>query len=142
MGLTIAILFLTTVIPFIYILYELVFKQFSNQFFQKNLPTLPILEGQKPLIGHLHKYMSSRYWLIFQNYHKKVGKNFGYYTGQRRAISTIDLDLIKKFAVEEDHHDRFPRITVAADEFEIGNLFTARGEEWYRIRKALAPALS
>lgn len=142
MEIVIATLFVVTVPPVIYIFYTLLCNHFRNQFFQKNLPSLPILEDQKPLIGHLHIAMSPRNWRFYENGHKKLKKYFGFYIGNQRAISTIDLDLIKKFAVDEENHDRAYKMDLAFEETEKDCIFTARGDQWRRLRKALAPAFS
>lgn len=140
-------IFVTTLIvasvpPIVYLLYRLVCNHYSNQFIQKNLPNLPILGGRKPILGHLHLIMDLKNWKHQEDGHKKLGKSFGLYYGDRTVISTIDLDLIKRFAVDEDHHDRFFPLSLGLKEFETGCIFTAEGEEWRRIRKAMAPALS
>lgn len=142
MDIAIATLFATTVLPIIYIIYKLVCNHFKNQLLQKNLPTLPILEGQKPVIGHIPAFLSPRQWQIYENAHRKHGKYFGLYFGNIPMVTTIDLDLIKKIAIDEDHHDRFARLHLASEEIESDCILTARGEQWRRIRKALAPAFS
>lgn len=128
--------------PMIYVLYKLIYNYFSNQFFQKNLPELPIVEGQRPLVGHLHLMLGPRGWRHQQDGHKKLGKTYGLYLGNQRSISTIDLDFIKKIAVDQDHHDRLFKFAIAFEEFEIDCVATAQDEQWRRIRKALAPAFS
>lgn len=135
-------LLVTTLPPIIYFFYILIRNQIKNQYFQKNLPQLPILDGQKPLVGHMHITSHPRNWKIFEDGHKKLGKFLGYYLGDKRHLSTIDLDFIKRFAVDEDYHDRFYNLDIPVEEMETDCIFTARGEQWRRLRKAMAPAFS
>lgn len=100
------------------------------------------MEGQKPLVGHLHLVMGPRNWRNQQDAHKKLGKTYGAYLGNQRAISTIDLNLIKKFAVDEEHHEKFFNFAISFEELETDCVATARGEQSLRLRKALAPAFS
>lgn len=138
----ISILIVATLSPFTYILYVLVSNHFKNRYLQKNLPSLPILDGQKPLIGHLNILLGSKSWKNQQDGHKRLGKTYGCYLGNRRVISTIDLDFIRKFAVEDDHHDRIFTVNVSFEALEVDNLGSSQGEQWRRIRKAVAPAFS
>lgn len=112
------------------------------KFFKINAPHLPVLEGQKLLIGHLHKYYHPRSWKIIDEAHEKHGKMFGFYHGLKPFVSTTDLDFIKKFIIDEpnDHINR-PK-PVSPSDIDEGSLIYAGNHQWRRLRKAYAPAFS
>lgn len=125
----------------IYLLYILI-RYFRSQLILKNLPGLPILDGQIPLMGHLHLSMGRRNWKHFEDGHKKLGKYYAFCVGDKLWISTIDSDFIKKFAIDEDVHNRIYRMDVSMEEFETGCIFTAQDEQWNKARMAIALAFS
>lgn len=142
MEIIIIALIVSVVLPIIYILHTLVSNHLRNEYFQKNLPNLPIPDGQRPLIGHLKLLLGDRNYKDLQDNHKSLGKTFGCYMGGGRVISTIDLDFIREFAIQDDHHGRDFKLKISFEAIEVDNLATSGGEQWHRIRKAMMPGFS
>lgn len=130
------------VLPLFYVIYVAARNYYGHKYFKKNLPKLPLLDDIRLFGGHIHKVINPRSWRIFHDHHLKVGKNFGYYYHDIVCISTSDLNLIKKVALDDadQHPNRTGPINLAVDEMEVDCIFTAFDEQWRRLRKALSPA--
>ena len=105
---------------------------------------LPMLPNANPLLAnhgiemHLGKGTAAK----TTKWHETYGKTFGFLYGTRPCASTIDLDLIKVFTVDESlqHVNRMP-YNGMIKEFEVDSVFMAEDEQWRRIRRAFGPAL-
>lgn len=125
-----------------YVLFKVFQSRRAFKFFENNAPHLPILEGQLPLIGHLHKFHNPRNWEIIHKAHEKHGKVFGLYLGTNAVVSTTDLNFIKKFVIDEpnDHINRAKQLSPM--DVDEGSLIYAENDQWRRLRRAFAPAFS
>lgn len=116
----------------------------AHKFFQIKSPNLPVVPKPRIIGGHGDRlFLSKNNWRNLDRYHKLYGPTFGWYNVDKPAISTIDLDLIKKIVIDEanEHVDKI-QLDIPLKEFSEDDILTARGEQWWRIRKALAPAFT
>lgn len=114
----------------------------AHKFFKEKSPNLPILEGQRFLIGHLHKWHNPRNWKILHEAHAKFGKYVGFYHANYPWLSTTDLNLVKKFIIDEpnDHINRGKQVSPM--DIDRGSMIYAEDDQWRRLRKSFGPALA
>lgn len=77
------------------------------------------------------------------DWHKKYGKTFGWMFGSQPVVFSTDLDLIKTMVIDESvsHINRIKFLT-PLDEYEHDNISLANGDQWRRIRRAIAPVFT
>lgn len=116
----------------------------AHQFFKIRSPNLPVVPNASLLGGHMKEIaFDKRNWRKVDELHKKYGKTFGVFYESQPMVSTVDLDFIKTFIIDEpnDHNDRIvPGGPI--DEFERDTISLANGKQWLRLRKAIAPAFT
>lgn len=116
----------------------------GHRLFKKKSPGLPVLPNPNIFSGHANlTYWSSNNWKNVDNYHKSYGPTFGWYNVDKPAVSTIDLDLIKTIIIDEqsDHINRV-ELNIPIKEMKEDDIAFARDEQWWRLRKAFAPAFT
>lgn len=116
----------------------------AHQFFKERSPTLPVAPNLGVFGGHIADVIwAKRNWRIFRELHEKYGKIVGLFYCDRPMVSTIDLDLIKSMVLENpsDHVNRMGANT-PVEEMENDCIFTCEDDQWHRLRKAFAPALT
>lgn len=114
----------------------------AHQFFAKKSPGLPVLANTHLLSGHLVSHFCDKHnALKYHREHSKYGPTYGWFYCNVPHISTIDLDLIKKVAIDEasDHINRTTTL-VPLYEFRENSIPFAKDEQWYKLRKVSAPA--
>lgn len=116
----------------------------AHKFFKKHSPSLPVLPNPNILLGHVNQvYWPLKNWRNLDDCHKLYGSTFGWYLIERPAISTTDLDLIKTMVIDEpnDHINRWD-LKIPISEFSHDNIMLVGGEQWWRLRRAIAPAFT
>jgi hypothetical protein len=111
--------------------------------FKKLSKNLPMCPGAGLLSNHTRVLpFGSNSSETLRRWHAEMGKTIGWLVGDRFGVSTIDLDLIKRFMHDEPgvHMDRM-RIGLPIKEFD-DNIMTAPKDEWQQLRRAIAPALA
>lgn len=115
------------------------------KFFELKKTNIPIILKPTLLGDHMINFsLNKRNWQYLENLHKihktKIGATFYL---DNPFISTLDIDLIKKIAIDEgEHHINRIELKLLVEEWEIGSIAFARDNQWLRLRKAVAPALS
>lgn len=94
-------------------------------------------------IGNLHHTLyDMKNYLVLDRLHNKLGKTYGYYFSEQPWVSTKDIDLIKRIEVDEAHK-HLDRINLGIPTPEFNNsIFQINGNEWRKVRRALAPTLT
>lgn len=110
----------------------------------KQLVDLPIDEEWTLLGGHANRiFYHPRGWKIFDDIQKKYGKMVGFFYRDRPGLSTTDLDFIKKIVTDNpDAHPNRMTPNIFTPSLEADNIIFAEDDQWRRLRKAIAPALS
>lgn len=114
----------------------------AHRFFKLKSPNLPVLPNTNIFTGHAGLvYWNPNNWRNLDELHKKFGQTFGFFAVEKPVISTTDLDFIKAMVIDKpnDHIDR-PALNIPVTEFTKDDIVFVRGEQWWRIRKAMAPA--
>lgn len=109
----------------------------------KKTTELPMLPRPWSPAGHDHVFGFNRYiWMQMEPLHRRYGRSFGWMGGIRPSVATIDLDLIKKVVLDEPnaHLDR-PNLGLPFSEMSSNNIAFSEAKQWYRIRRAMTPAL-
>lgn len=139
---------ITCVIPISVVVYQLLKLSFKNRaahkFFEIKSPNLPVAPKPDIIIGHAGKLFLSRLnWINLDEYHRLYGPTFGWYNIGKPAVSTIDLSLIQKMVIDEaNEHINKIQLDIPLKEFIEDDILTARDEQWWRIRRAVAPAFT
>lgn len=127
-----------------YVLRVAVRNYIIHKHFSKKSPNLPVLPNPNLFSGHANEVvLSGRNWQLLDRLHKKLGKTFGLYYANQPMVSTIDLDLIKTYIIDEpdSHVNRFePNIPLK--ELDIDSILFSKDNQWRRIRRSVAPAFS
>jgi hypothetical protein len=111
--------------------------------FRKLSRNLPISPGASLLFNHTSVVpFGSNPAETLRRLHAEMGKTIGGLLGDKFGVSTIDLDLIKRFMHDEPgvHMDRM-RIGIPFKEFD-DTIMTAPKDEWQQLRRAIAPAFA
>lgn len=126
-----------------YVLFLMLRVRAAERAFKKK-STIPWLPGGNPILGHVGKTLySSRNWMVVAENHRKYGKTVAGLHNHKPIVSTLDLELIKKFVIDEpnDHLDRFqPNFPIR--EIAIDGMLFMETKQWRRVRKAVAPAFT
>lgn len=126
-----------------YVVFKLIRSYYAHQFFKKHAPKLPIMAGTKLLLGHSQIFYHPRNWKVIHDAHEKQGKTVGFYLADKPVVSSIDLNFIKKFIVDEaDDHPNRMKPYGPLNEITDASLIYAEDEQWRRLRRAFAPAFS
>lgn len=116
----------------------------GRRLFKRKSPGLPVLPNPSIFSGHANRtYWRPDNWKNVDNYHKLYGSTFGWFNLDEPAVSTVDLDLIKTILLDEqnDHINRV-ELTIPIKELREDDIAFARDEQWWRLRKAFAPAFT
>uniref|UniRef100_A0A6G1SJ02 Putative cytochrome P450 CYP13A2 n=1 Tax=Aceria tosichella TaxID=561515 RepID=A0A6G1SJ02_9ACAR len=111
--------------------------------FKKVTRGLPMVPDVRLAGNHsISLILSERVCHKATKYHEELGKTFGILMGTRYCAVTCDLDLIKRVILDEpnSHLNRIP-LNLPLEEFEK-SIMLAPAEEWRKLRKAIAPALT
>jgi hypothetical protein len=112
--------------------------------FKKLSRGLPMFPNAKLLGNHLTVLAFGEYNCeSLRKLHQQWdAKTIGFLMSDDFAVSTIDLNLIKTFIMDEQgvHMSRH-KCNLPMDEFE-SSIMLARGDEWRRLRKMIAPAFA
>lgn len=116
----------------------------AHKFFKKHSPNLPVAPGLDIFGGHsLSVIWVKKNWKKAIDLHKKYGKIVGLFYCDKPAVLTTDLDLVKTIVLDNpnDHNDRMSANT-PVEEVEKDSIMTCTGDQWRRIRRAVAPAFT
>ena len=115
----------------------------AHKFFKTHIPNLPVFPNKNIIFGSTEFFFGKRKWREADEIHKKLGKYVGFYYGREPWISTTDLDLIKRMTIDDPgkHCDR-PNLCLPISEYDQDCILFAETEQWRRIRRAIAPALT
>lgn len=109
----------------------------------KKATGFPMLPKPWSPAGHDHVFGFNKYiWMQMEPLHRRYGRCFGWMSGIRPTVATIDLDLIKKVVLDDPnaHIDR-PNLGLPFSEMSSNNIAFSEAKQWYRIRRAMSPAL-
>lgn len=111
--------------------------------FKKTAKGIPMLPFNWSPGGNTHEILfKPNAALRLEPIYRKLGiKNFGAMFGMQPVVLTCDLELMRTMNLIEpnQHFNRFDNIGLPIDEIEFDSLMNARGDQWRRIRKAIAP---
>lgn len=111
--------------------------------FKQKKPSLPELPNKKLFSGHLDMILHERNWQILEKLHEQHGKTFGAFYANKPFVSTIDLDFVKQFVIDEPyaHVNRYnPSLPI--EELGGDDIHFARDEQWLKVRKLVSPAFA
>lgn len=102
-----------------------------------------MLEGFSTFGGHLQQIFFDHYnYLNLNTYHYVYGKTFAFLKGTLPAISTIDLDLLRRICIDESSiHRNRTILDTPLIELEEDCIGTAGRKQWPRLRKSVMRAL-
>lgn len=110
--------------------------------FRKKSPKLPIAPKRNWLNNHWGDYTyRSETLKIFEENHKNLGKTYAFFLNERPSVSTIDLDFMKRVVLDASTCNR-GKVETPLKEFDSDQINWAHDEQWKRLRKAYASALS
>lgn len=111
--------------------------------FKKLSRGLPISPGASLLGNHISALpFRKQNCRTLKKWHGEMGKTIGWLKGSEYCASTIDLNLIKTFILDEpDTHMNRMQMNLPLEEFEK-SIMLAPKEEWRHLRKTLAPAFT
>lgn len=115
----------------------------AQNFFQTKSPQLPVIPNPSIITGNINDVT----WRMkncdrIDELHDQYGKNFGFYVCGQPWLSTKDIDLIKKIELDEAHkHLDRAFIGFPVEEFNT-SIFQVNGDEWRRVRRAIAPTMT
>lgn len=102
-------LLLSTICLLLEVIKRIVANYHAHKFFQNKSPKLPLVPNPTILMGNA----SQTIWHMkncnfIDEWHRKLGKTFGYYVAYEPYVSTTDIDLIKRIEIDEanKHLDR------------------------------------
>ena len=123
-------------------MYLAVGQYLAEQAFKRRSPKLPWPVQGSFLTGHANSFMyASRSHENLADAHKKYGKTLAFMYKDQPVVSTIDLDLIKTFTVDEpNEHINRMRLGMFMKEYNHENILFAESDQWRRIRKVYAAA--
>lgn len=111
--------------------------------FKRKAPHLKTREVTNWLTGNADTVFDKRNWKINYKIHEELGETVVFFYGDLVVVSTLDLDLIKKVAIDDGYqHINRAVPNLAIDELEYDNIMFAEGKQWHRLRKVIAPAFS
>lgn len=110
--------------------------------FVKRSAGLPFLDRFSIWAGHLNSYAfaDGLVYAIGRAHERHKAKTLGLMLGYQVAALSCDLDLIKRIVVDNQEIDRF-EVSLPVKEFKYDSLLMSKGDQWRRIRRAIAPAL-
>ena len=128
------------------LLYNAVKVKIATERFKRQSNGLPLVKEGFSLFagGHIFYLLFSRHlpeklYKIQEQY----GKTVGWMYGETYGVLTIDLDLIKKVVLDEpDKNVNRIRINLPIKELDENCIMEAKDDQWRRIRKVYAPALT
>lgn len=115
----------------------------AHQFFKTKSPNLPVLPNSNIFAGHmLTVTFHEKNWKIIGELHDKYGPTYGYYMCDQPWVSTKDIDLIKLIELDQPHkHINRAKFGLPFKEFN-DSIFQIFDDNWRRVRRAIAPALT
>lgn len=115
----------------------------AHKFFKAKSPHLPVVSRPNIFIGNLHQTLYDlKNYNVIDQLHNKLGKTFGYYFADQPWVSTKDIDLIKKIKVDRaQRHLNRANLGIPTPEFN-NSIFQLNGNDWRKVRRALAPTLT
>lgn len=141
-SLAIASLFVTVLVNIVMIAIR---NHKAQQFFKLKVPHVPTVPDANLFIGHLGQTVwQTQQNEFLDNLYKRLGPFFGVYYCDKPILCTADIKFIKQVVLDEPHPsiNRNFKLNIGIDELEFDNLMSAENNQWRRIRKAIAPALS
>lgn len=114
-----------------------------RRFWRESRGTIKFAPGLSLLFGHLKSFIfKSNVNNELAELHARLGSSFCAMFGSRPAVVSIDLDLIKRIVLDEqDVHTSRGLLDTPIKEQMVDNIFTCKGEQHRRLRRAIAPAL-
>lgn len=120
---------------------QIIKVQFAHDKHKKALNGLPILPRTWSVGGHMDQvYFTPYNCHKIEGLHRLQGRTFGFMYGTRPMVSTVDLDLIKKLALDG------PKLNVNRTNLSIPvkvvqhhSIVYAQDDHWRQLRKAIAP---
>lgn len=145
----ITIILLTTALLLLLLLFAcllanvLVRNYRAHQFFKTKMPQLPVVPNASIFSGHIMSVFAPKNnYKIIEDWHTKLGPNFGYYMGDMPMISTTDIDLIKLVEIDEAHkHIDKALLGLPFREFNEG-ILQLSGKRWRRMRRVTGSILA
>lgn len=115
----------------------------AHQFFKLKSPKLPVLPDPDIFGGHYDTLYHPRSWKLFEDYHKKYGKTFGFFYCAQPFASTIDLNFMKTFVLDEpnDHINR-TNLHLPSKLYSTSSILIAEDDNWRRLRKVVGAAFA
>lgn len=114
------------------------------QKFRRKTPSIPIAPNRNLFISHGGDISYRRGTLkISEENHAKLGKTFAWFLMEKPAVSTIDLDFIKRMVLD-DPNANINRSAIPNPIHEISedSISYCHGAQWRRLRRVYASALS
>lgn len=126
-----------------YVIFIVLRNHRAHQFFKQKSPNLQVLPKPSLFSGHsMSLFYNERNVHIIDELHKQYGSTFGWYHCDQPAVCTTDLELIKAFVLDDpDNHKNRKTFINSYAEIE-DSILNAEGDDWVRLRKAIAPAFS
>lgn len=115
----------------------------AHRFFKTKSPRLPVVPGPNLFLGNIDQTV----WALnncelIDRWHDELGKTFGHYVAEQPWVATKDIDLLKRIMIDDasKHLDRiFTRTPLHELNTSIAQI---NGDEWHRVRMAIAPTMT
>lgn len=95
-----------------------------------------------PIIGNLHEQVYRGIHVTDEEWSKKYGKVFGYFSGYNPVIAVTDPDIIKAVLIKDfqnftdrPHNGNLPKLM-------LDGLFFMKGQTWKKTRNIITPTFS
>lgn len=104
---------------------------------------LKMVPGFNLILGHLRNYSFNKNKGDLLELHARLAKNICCLMGSHPTVLSCDLDMIKRFAIDEKHihtnrgHSNFPMERALRE-----SLIFVNGQKWRRIRRLVEPVMS
>lgn len=137
-----ALLFI--VLSLVYVIKIAIRNNRKQRWFEALNTKIPVAPNKNPIVGHLWSIYTEPYsCLVVHDLHTKLGPTFEFLTTDQINVATTDLDLIKTINLDEplDHVDRV-QVDAPMSELREDQIGMAPKEQWLRLRRVVAPALS
>lgn len=131
-----------------FVVYQVIFtikrNWIAQRTFRSKLPNLPMLPNTSVFSGNSYDlYYPLKNWKLFDEAHKKYGTTFGWFLCGQPAVSTYDLDLIRKMILDEPYKNiNRVEMNIPVAQVRENSIAFTRDEQWHRLRKAIAPAFT
>lgn len=124
-----------------WLLYKIVHIELAARALKEKSPNLPMAK-RNIFNGNMDFNYKENNFRLVHELHATLGTTFAFFRNHEPAVSTCDLDLIKRVAIDEaDKHPNRGGIGIILEEVIDGNILYVDDDQWRRMRRAYAPAL-